>query len=597
MVESAKASRQTDLKMTTSPSPGPHVVRFGVYEVDLRAGELRKRGFRIRLPEQPFQLLAILLEHPGEMVTREDLQKRLWPDGTFVDFEQGLNAAVKRLREALGDSAENPRYIETVSRRGYRFIESLTAGPGRIESLAVLPLENLSRDPEQEYFAEGMTEALINTLAKISALRVVSRTTAMRYKKVDKTLPQIARELNVDAVVEGTVLRSGERVRISAQLVQASTDTHLWAETYDEDLRDVLALQAKVARAIANEIQVKLTPLDHARFGRVHTVEPEAYDAYLKGRFFWNKRTGVSIKKSAEFFQLAIEKDANYAAAYAGLADAFVVLGYWGFVAPDEGAGRAKIVALKSLEIDDASAEAHASLAFAMLQYDRNFLGAEKEFKRSIELNPRYATARQWHALCFSVTGRSEEAITEIKRAVELDPVSSIIHVIFAAILGFASRWEEAIGESRRALELDPSVPARWILGWTCLHGGLLERAVSLFQEGVRDSGGAAFFLFGLAHTYALADQREAALRIVQQLKELSEHSYVMPFWIATIYAGLDERDLALLWLERSYEERSAWIVLLKVYPWLNEFRSDPRFDDLLRRMNFPEVLKMPISP
>src|SRR6201981_2525683 len=234
--------------MTSSHSPGPQVVCFGVYEADLRSGELRKQGLRVRLPEQPFQVLAILLEHPGEVVTRESLQKRLWPSGTFVDFEQGLNAAVKRLREVLEDSAETPRLIETLPRRGYRFIGSLAAKPGRIESLAVLPLENLSRDPEQDYFAEGMTEALITSLAKIGALRVVSRTTAMHYKGVHRPVREIARELEVDAVVEGTVLRSGERVRISAQLIDARTDTHIWAESYERSLRDVLALHSDVAR-------------------------------------------------------------------------------------------------------------------------------------------------------------------------------------------------------------------------------------------------------------------------------------------------------------------------------------------------------------
>jgi len=263
------------------PQPSGGTIRFDVFEVDLQAGELRKQGVKIKLQEQPFQILQTLLEHPGEIVTRDQLQKRIWPADTFVDFEQGLYNAIKRLREALGDSPEKPRFIETLSRRGYRFIgiPAITAAP--IESLAVLPLENLSGDPEQEYFAEGMTEALITSLAKVGALRVISRTSAMRYKRTDKTVPQIARELNVDAVVEGTVQRSGGRVRISAQLLHAPTDTHLWADSYDRDLRDVLALQAELAQAIAREIRVKLTPIDNARFGAAHPINPEAYEAYL----------------------------------------------------------------------------------------------------------------------------------------------------------------------------------------------------------------------------------------------------------------------------------------------------------------------------
>jgi len=373
-------------------------------------------------------------------------------------------------------------------------------------------------------------------------------------------------------------------------LIGAQTDTHLWAESYDRHLRDVLDLHSEVAQAIAREIQIKLTPQQEAHFAQARPVDPEAYEAYLKGRYFWNKRTGTSIKKAAEFFQLAIEKDANYAAAYAGLADALVVLGYWGFAPPESSAGRARLVATKALALDDTSAEAHASLAFALLQYDRDFLRAEREFSRAIELNPGYATVRLWHALCLSVTGNSDEAIKEIKRAVELDPVSSIIHVAFAGILGFARRWPDAIDESQRAVDLDPAVfPARWMMGWTSLQGGEYSRAVKLFEEAVKDSGGAAFFLFGLADSYAAAGQPDAARNVLVQLEMMSSHTYVMPFWIATVYAVLSEEDLAFRWLEHAYEEHSAWIVFLKVYPWPHSLRSDRRFDDLMRRMHFPE--------
>src|SRR6266571_8204341 len=277
--------------------PSRGAVRFGVFEVDLRAGELRKQGVKIKLQEQPFHLLQMLLEHPGEIVTREELRGRIWPADTFVDFDQGLNNAIKRLRESLSDSPDNPRFIETVPRHGYRFIGNLGATTGRIKSLAVLPLENLSRDPEQDYFAEGLTEALITTLAKIGELRVVSRTSAMLYKGVRKPLREIARELEVDAIVEGTVLRAGHRVRITAQLIDAAKETHLWAESYERHLRDVLHLQAEVAHAIARQIQIKLTPQEQAHFADVHPVNPEAYEAHLKGRYHWNRRSGESLPK------------------------------------------------------------------------------------------------------------------------------------------------------------------------------------------------------------------------------------------------------------------------------------------------------------
>jgi TolB-like protein len=323
-------------------STGPSrvgVVRFGHFEVDSRSGELRKQGIKIKLQEQPFHLLRMLLEHPGEIVSRAELQKKIWPADTFVDFDQGLNNAAKRLREALNDSSETPHFIETIPRRGYRFIgraQTETDPLDRIRSLAVLPLENLSRDAEQEYFAEGLTEALITTLAKIGELRVVSRTSVMVYKGVRKPLREIARELDVDAVVEGTVFRAGRRIRITAQLINAPKETHLWAESYERHLRDVLALQSEVAQAIAREVQVKLTPQEQAHFAQVKPVDPEAYEAYLKGRYHWNRRSGEGFGKAIQYFQQAIAKDPTYAAAYAGLADCLSAMGAWGLASADE---------------------------------------------------------------------------------------------------------------------------------------------------------------------------------------------------------------------------------------------------------------------
>src|SRR3989441_11117751 len=283
--------------------PSNAVVRFGTFELHGQAGELLKDGIRIRLQEQPLQILQILLEEPGQVVTREQLRQRIWPSDTFVDFDHGINNAIKRLREALGDTAETPRYVETLPRRGYRFIGKIERETPKFRSLAVLPLENLSRDPEQEYFAEGLTEALITTLAKIGELRVVSRTSAMQYKGVHKPLREIARELEVDAIVEGTVLRVEDRIRITAQLIDAPKETHLWAESYERDLRDVLALQAEVAQAIAREIRVKLTPLDQARFAEVRAVDPDAYEAYLRGRYHWNRRNAEGLGKAIQYFQ------------------------------------------------------------------------------------------------------------------------------------------------------------------------------------------------------------------------------------------------------------------------------------------------------
>src|SRR2546430_512597 len=344
--------------------PSRGAVRFGVFEVDLRAGELRKRGVKVKLQDQPFLILQVLLEHSGEVVTREQLREKIWPSDTFVDFDQGLNNAIKRLRESLSDSPENPRFIETIPRHGYRFIANLGVTPGQIKSLAVLPLENLSRDPEQEYFAEGLTEALITTLAKIGELRVVSRTSAMQYKGVHKPLREIARELEVDAIVEGTVLRVGHRVRITAQLIDAAKESHLWAESYERHLRDVLHLQAEVAEAIAKQVQVKLTPQERAHLAQTQPVNPEAYEAYLKGRYHWLRRSSEELPKAVQYFERAIEMDPTYAAAYAGLADSLSGLGVY-FVAPDQGCRQAKRLAVQALEMDPRLSEAHCSFACA----------------------------------------------------------------------------------------------------------------------------------------------------------------------------------------------------------------------------------------
>jgi TolB-like protein/Tfp pilus assembly protein PilF len=576
--------------MSVTPSSGPQIVRFGAYEVDLRAGELRKQGLRIRLPEQPFQVLAILLEHPSEVITREELQKRLWPDGTFVDFEQGLNAAVKRLREALGDSAENPHFIETLARRGYRFIGSLAAKPGRIESLAVLPLENLSCDPEQEYFAEGMTEALITALAKIGALRVASRTSAMQYKGIRKPLREIARELGVDAIVEGTVQRSGERLRISAQLLHAPSDTHLWAESYDRDLRDVLALQSEVAQAIAREIRIKLTPVDEARLAQARPVDPEAYEAYLKGRYHWNRRSGEGLKKGLQYFQQAVAKDPNYAAAYVGLADCLSVLGWTGFVAPDEGCGRAGGLIIQALEMDRGSGEAHASLGFATMLYDYDFATAEKEFERSIELSPRYATAHQWFGLYLALMARFEEGYTELKRAVRLDPHSLMIRVTLGFVCWCWRRYDEAIEQFEKVLETDPSfLWAHCNMGFTFADHSMYERAIAAGRKAVELSQGAPTFVAFLGYEYAVAGHLVEARKTLEQLQVLSKQRYVTPYLVARIYAAMGETDEALRWLETAYQERTAWMVILKVDTLFDHSRSDPRFLDLMRRMNFAD--------
>ena len=569
-------------------SSGSQIIRFSTFELDVRAGELRKGGAKIKLQEQPLRILEMLLAHPGQLVTREELRGRLWPSHTFVDFEHGLNKAINKLREALGDSAESPRFVETIPRRGYRMISALGKASGRVESLAVLPLEDLSHDPAQEYFADGLTEALITSLAQISALRVTSRTTAMTYKGAHKSVPEIARELGVDGVVEGTVLRSDGRLRISAQLIHTQDDTLLWAESYDRDLRDVIALQSEVAHAIARQVEAKVTPHEQAQLANTRQVDPEVFEDYLRGRYFWNKRTMQSISQGAEYFQRAIDRDPGYAAAYAGLADCASRLGWWGYVKPEDGCARAKAAALKALEIDNTLSDAHAALSFAILHYDYSFQAAEEEGRRAIELDPRSSIAAQVYSCALMASGRFDEGVFWALRAVELDPLSLILHWMAGVSLYQARQYDRAIAQSRRCLELDPSFPpARSTIAWTLAITRTDDFGIADMEEVVRATGTSQYFLGVLGYCYGVAGRREDALRVLDQLLAAARQRYVSAFWPAVIHGSLGEKDEAFRLLESAYQEPAPWMPYVRM-PFLDDLRPDPRFDDLLRRMRFP---------
>ena len=462
--------------------------------------------------------------------------------------------------------------------------------PTRIESLAVLPLENLMGDSEQAYFVDGMTEALINDLAKIGALRVISRTSAMQYKGTDKPLREIARELRVDAVVEGSVLRAGDRVRITAQLIEAATDRHLWADSYEGDLSDVLGLQSEVARAIADEIKIKLTLQEQSRLASSRSVNPQAHEAYLRGRYDWNKKTESGFKKAIEYFQQAVEIDPVHAPAYAGLADSYNMLAAESILPPKEAYAMAKAAAVKALEIDDTLGEAHVSLASIMENYDWNWAGAEREYQRAIKLNPGYPTAHEWYASFLRNMGQHDEAITEIKQAQALDPLSLPINATFGRILISAGLYDQAIDQHREAAKLYPKhATSHHVLGKAYLRKGMYEEAIAEFQMARRLFGDKPELVWGLGHAYTGAGKRTEALQMLRQLKEMSNRGYVPSFYIALLYVALGENDQALTWLEKAYEEHHPNMVWLKMDQCLDPLRSDPRFQSRLRRMNFPE--------
>ena len=659
--------------MATERTASTRIVRFGTFEADLATRELRKSGVRIKLQGQPFEILVMLLERPAGLVTREELQQRLWPTDTFVDFDHGVNAAINRLREALGDSAENPRFVETIPRRGYRFVapvESPTAVPGprviptpgpnpeshprateapsrsdgrrrlawvavvvvlalllatlslsrvrrllfpsrgsvQIQSIAVLPLVNLSGDKDQEYFADGMTEALTTDLGKIGALRVISRTSVMQYKGTRKTLPEIAGELNVDALVEGTVTRSGNHLRITANLVQASPEKHLWAETYESELGDILTVQGEVAQAVAREIQVKLTPEEKKLLENARTVNPKAHDDYLKGRYSCWEEIRPSFDRAVQYFQRAIEEAPNDPLAYAGLADCYAI-GAWhgdyfaGDLSPKDVLPKARDAALKALQLDEGLAEAHTSLALVEMVLDWNWLGAEREFKRSIQLNPSYSAAHVWYAHYLAAMGRSEESTAESKRSLELDPFSEFSNDFAAWAFYFAHRYNLFFEVSEKYLRLNPEAP--WPHNNTGLvyeHTGRGDEAIQEFLKGEERFGMSQDRLAELRKAYQQSGEKGYWRKILAFSREVSKRprqfgtpsgygwlDYAQDADVAAVQVRLGDFDAAFKLLEKGYANHGNGFVYLNVDPYWDAIRSEARFKDLVRRVGLPQ--------
>lgn len=565
-------------------------VRFGDFEADLGSGELRRSGLKVQLPDQSFRVLALLLENAGRLVTRDQLREKLWSRHRLVDFEAGLNSAIKRLRDSLHDSAGQPRYIETLPRRGYRFVESVStfppAAPARIESLAVLPLANLTGDQRQEYFVDGMTDALITRLAQISALRVISRTSVMQYKNARAPLPEIAGRLGVDAVIEGAVSRSGSRVRITAQLVHAPTDRHLWAREYERDVTDVLLLQAEVARAIVDEIRVALTPQEQARLASGRFVKPAAYEAYLRGRLHWNKRSEPGMRKGLELFEQACEQDPSFALSHAGVAESYNMLAYWGVVAPGPAAARAKAAALRALEMDGVAAEAHAALGWALFSGDWEWDAGERALQRAIALNPGYTVAHQWYSHLLAYRGRFVEALAEIQRTLELDPLSLIMNSSAAFICVLARRPAEAERHARRTIELDAHLAAPYLwLAWALQAGDAHAPAIEALRQAAQLSGDSPRYLASLGHGLAIAGQRAEAEQLLVTLDRLAAQRYVAAYDFALLHIGLGQRMEALAALERACEERSPCLALLPGDTRFDALRAEPRTLAVLKRL------------
>jgi TolB-like protein/DNA-binding winged helix-turn-helix (wHTH) protein/Tfp pilus assembly protein PilF len=621
-------------------------MRFDDFELDVSAGQLRKRGLRLRLQGQPLQVLAVLLNRAGDVVTREEIRSQIWSADTFVDFDHSLHNAIARLRETLGDSAETPRYIETLPRHGYRFIAPVESEGGpdpshsvqsapprevpvasarsaprallaasilaflvialavwlartgthpasaapRINSIAVLPLDNLSGDPSEEFFVDGITDQLITDLAKIGSLRVISRTSVMRYKGTKERLPKIARELNVDAIVEGSVVRSGQRVRVTAQLLQASTDQHLWAETYDRDLGDVLKLQGEVADAIAQQVRAELTPQQRVQLRVAPSVNPAAYDAYLRGRlYFVTEFTKPdSLRKAQQDFEVSIQKDPNFALAYAGLADTYVYLAFAGALQKDQAYRSAKEAVAKALELDDSIGEAYDTLGLLSFEFDWDWDTADREFNRAIALAPSYSCAHEDRAIFLGFIGRRAEALAELTKIDQLDYGFSAGHTESATYYELQD-YPNLIESSRRGLLLDPN---DWFqhfnLGVGYEGTGKVQEAISEYQKAIEISGNSRSAV-ALAHAYSAAGKKAEAEKILHDLERKSKETSASPYTMATIYAGLGENDKAFEFLEKAYSQKSLDLSsFLKSDLLLDDLRPDPRFQSLLRRMSLP---------
>ena len=639
--------------------------RFGAFDVDLRSGELHKYGIRLKLQDQPFQVLALLLEHPGDLVTREELRQKLWPADTFVDFDTGLNSAIKKLRDVLGDSAGEPRYIETLPRRGYRFIARVGNGPqpappageqsqlaptlpaeepvsketrtaesaaarraiaprrrriqiglaamaalvllvfglnlggwrdrllGRpapesIRSIAVLPLENLSGDPADEYFADGMTEELITELSRIGGFKkVIPRTSIIRYKTVKKPLKEIGRELGVAGLVEGSVLRAGSRVRITVKLVEAAGERILWVESYERDLRGVLALQREVAQSIARRFDVAITGRERGSLVAARAVAPEVFESYLKGRHALHNRARVKPEVAIQHFQDAIARDATFAPAYAGLATAHSATSgvFFAVSSPPEARAKATAAARKALELDPNLAEAHVVLADA-LAGEWHWAEAEAEYKQALALNPNDADAHVRYSQWLLQQGRIEDALGWARRGRELDPLAITGGLRLGWTLFHARRYDEAIRELRIVLAVEPENPgALWFLGFALIEAGRLDEAIQALEKAASVSDRNSAVLGVLVRAYARAGRRREALQVLDELHRRRQTRYVPAAALLHAYLELGDHEQAFAWLERAFQERSIVMQLLKVHPSFDPLRSDPRFEGYLRRV------------
>lgn len=632
---------------------GWRILRFGSFEANVQAGELRKQGLKVRLQDQPFQILVMLLGRPGELVTRQEIHQKLWPADTFVDFDHGLNNAMNRLREALGDSAETPQFIETLPRKGYRFILPITgdeqlagtecpeaAAPPVIEPgpseqklkarprflaailaccfaaalvviaylgwrmrpgphprsgyvmLAVLPFQNLTGDPGQDYFSDGLTEEMIAQLGALSPdqLGVIARTTTMAYKHTSKSVQEIGRDLGVGYVLESSVRREGDQVRISVQLIRVHDQVHLWARSYDRHISHSIELQEEVAKAVAEQIEVKLSASYQGRTNQ-HHLDAEANEAYLRGRYFWNQFTPEGYRKAISYFQQAIERDANFAEAYSGLADSCNFLVVTDTIPTSEGHPKALAAARRAVSLGGNLAESHASLAVAMARSEWNWTGAENEFTHAITLNPSYPMVHRLYASVLSATRRHEEALQQIQEAMRLDPLSLPNNAEVIRTLYYARSYDQAIVQGQKAMQLDPDYArTHFWLGRVYSQKGMHAEAILASEKILETMPDSNLGLTEMAYALAVAGRQSEARTILRRLEERSARAFVPAYNLAVIHIALNEHEAAMRYMQRAFEDRDWALLVLAVEPRLDPLRRDPRFQDISARLKLPTL-------
>jgi TolB-like protein/DNA-binding winged helix-turn-helix (wHTH) protein/Tfp pilus assembly protein PilF len=606
--------------------------------IDLSRYELSVDGRRVKLERQPMELLILFVQRQGQLVTRDEIIGKLWGNDVFVDADRSINAAVRKIRTALRDDPANPKFLETVIGKGYRLVgevevvggapapETQLAEPeapaakknikrllsaialllgvvfvalwvwrqhvnrvspdSAIHSIAVLPLANLSADPSQEYFSDGLTDELITELAQISSLRIISRTSVMHYKGTMRTAPQIAQELNVDAVLEGSVQRSGDRVRITAQLIAARQDKHLWASSYEEDFKNVLSIQDEIARDVANQIQLRLTSQQHARLSRSRSVNPEAHEAYLKGLYYWSLRGRNNIEKAVDYFNQAIALDPGYALPYAGLAQCYIPLNYFSYISGREARAKSIAAAEKALQLDDSIAEAHTALGSAKSFYDHDWEGADREFRKAIQLNPSYATGHHWYAQMLVALEQNEQALAESQRARDLDPWALIISSGWAGRLYWMRRYDEAIAHIKNTIELDSNFAvSHWEFGSILVQKKDFPDAIRELHKAESLAPDNSLMLGGLGYAYAASGDSVGANAVLHELHRRAAERYVSPYDFVVVYAGLDDKDRAFAWLQKAEDDLDCRLMFLNVEPMLDNLRPDPRFQEFVKHV------------